>query len=225
MTSIFRSVLGSEFERLHPALQRRFSVGLDSGEACIGTGTMTKVWHAPWARPFVTLGGTRNVLVAKTGQAIPFTIENVPYVDDFGRETVSFVRTFRFPDRPRRFDAQMVLAPSGRHIVDYLGTHQHLASDLHLSVDAAGGLVIRSGEHRLRERAVDLRIPRLLAAEATVRERYDDAGDCFRISVSVAHPWFGRIFGYHGTFRTEYVDAAALGLRAGLRPVREESRM
>jgi hypothetical protein len=30
MTSIFRTVLGDAFERLHPQLQRRFSVGLAS---------------------------------------------------------------------------------------------------------------------------------------------------------------------------------------------------
>ncbi|MFC8618629.1 DUF4166 domain-containing protein, partial [Micromonospora purpureochromogenes] len=31
-----------------------------------------------------------------------------------------------------------------------LGKHQHLAVDLHLGVDAAGALTIRSGAQRLR---------------------------------------------------------------------------
>lgn len=225
MSSLFRTVLGSDFDRLHPQLQRRFSVGLANGEACIGTGTMAEMWHAGWARPFLALGGTRNILVPEVGREVPFTIENVPYVDDFGRETVSFVRTFRFPTGSRRFDAQMVLAPGGTHIVDYLGTHQHLASDLHLRVDPHGGLVIRSGVHRFREGRIDCRLPEAVAATATVREQYDDVAGCFRIRVEVAHRWFGPLFGYHGTFRAHYVDADAVGLRPGLRPVREECRM
>lgn len=38
MSSIFRTVMGDDFGRLHPQLQRRFSVGLASGEACVGRG-------------------------------------------------------------------------------------------------------------------------------------------------------------------------------------------
>lgn len=36
-------------------------------------------------------------------------------------------------------------------IVDYLGTHQHLAVDITLSVAANGGLRLRSGEQRFYE--------------------------------------------------------------------------
>ncbi len=222
MTSIFQTVLGADFDRLHPRLRRRFSVGLATGEACLGTGTMDEVWHTRWAAPFLRLGSTRNILVPGAGRDVPFTIENVPYLDDFGRETVSFVRTFAFPGGARRFDAQMVLAAGGGHIVDYLGTHQHLASDLHLEVDG-DGLVIRSGAHRFREGRLDVRLPRPIAAEAEVREDYDDAIGRFRIRVRVTHPWFGPLFGYQGTFTATYADH--LSPRPGLRPVREECRM
>lgn len=225
MTSIFETVMGSDFDRLHPQLQRRFSVGLASGEACIGTGVMDEIWHGGrWVRPFLALGGTRNILAPRAGRSVPFTIENVPYLDHFGRETVTFVRTFHFPGQVRRFDAQMILSPRGDRIVDYLGTHQHLASDLHLSTDGSGGLVIRSGAHRFREGWVDVAVPRLIAADATVHETYDDVTGCFRIAVRVVNHRFGPLFGYHGSFHATYVDAAALGVRPGLRPVREESR-
>lgn len=36
--SLFRTAMGAGFERLHPELRRRFSVGLASGEACVGRG-------------------------------------------------------------------------------------------------------------------------------------------------------------------------------------------
>lgn len=226
MTSIFGTVLGRDFRRLHPQLQRRFSVGLESGEACVGTGVMDRIVHGGrWVRPFLALGGTRNILCPREGTEVPFTIENVPYADTFGRETVSFVRTFAMPGGPRRFDAQMVLARSGDRIVDYLGTHQHLATDLHLSVDEEGGLVIRSGVHRFREGPVDVRVPDLVGGDAEVRERYDEATGRFHIRVRVTNRRFGLLFGYDGSFTCAFHDVTELGVRPGLRPVREEARL
>ncbi|MFJ9928047.1 DUF4166 domain-containing protein [Streptomyces misionensis] len=223
--SMFRTVLGDDFDRLHPELRRRFSVGLAGGEACTGRGVMHRIWHGPaYVKPFLALGATRNILVPRAGRDIPFVIENVPYTDTFGRETVTFVRTFDLPGRPRRFDAQMVLSPKGDRILDYLGTHQHLASELHLAAEPDGSLLIRSGEHRFREGPVDVRVPELLGATAEVRESFDDTTGRFRIRVSVVNRRFGPLFGYEGSFTASYTDARSHGTRPGLRPVREEER-
>ncbi|MFI6283998.1 DUF4166 domain-containing protein [Streptomyces sp. NPDC051018] len=229
MSSIFRTVMGESFDRLHPQLRRRFSVGLDSGQACVGHGVMDRIWHgngltAPLLKPFLALGGIRNILVPRTGRRIPFTIENVPYADSFGRETVTFVRTFDFPGGRRRFDATMIADPRGDRVLDYLGTHQHLASDLHLSAEPDGSLLIRSGEHRFREGPVDVRVPELVGGDAEVRESYDDTAGRFRIRVRVTNRRFGPLFGYEGSFTAEYRDVRSCGVRAGLRPVREEIR-
>ncbi|MEU8913579.1 DUF4166 domain-containing protein [Streptomyces nigrescens] len=225
MTSIFQRALGADFDRLHPNIRRRFSVGLDSGEACIGRGTMDRIWHGrSFVRPFLALGGSRHILVPQAGRDIPFVIENVPYTDSFGRETVTFVRTFSFPRRPRRFDATMVFSPERGCVVDYLGTHQHLATDLHFTVDSAGALIIRSGEHRFREGPVDVRVPDLIGGDAVVRESYDEAAGRFRIQVRVGNRRFGPLFGYEGSFSAEFVNIAERGVRAGLRPLREEVR-
>jgi hypothetical protein len=225
VTSIFRTVMGAGFDRLHPQLQRRFSVGLASGEACTGRGVMDRIWHGgAFVKPFLALGATRNILVPRAGRQIPFVIENVPYTDSFGRETVTFVRTFDLPGRSRRFDAQMVLSPQGDRILDYLGTHQHLASDLHFAAEADGSLLIRSGEHRFREGVVDVRVPELIGATAQVRESYDDSAGRFRIQVRVVNRYFGPLFGYEGSFTASYTDIARCGVRSGLRPVREEAR-
>lgn len=146
MTSIFARAMGDDFARLHPELQRRFSIGLESGEACVGRGSMDRIWHGrAFVKPFLALGATRNILVPRTGRDVPFTIENVPYTDAFGRETVTFVRTFALPGGPRRFDATMVHSPERSCVLDYLGTHQHLATDLRLSAEPDGSLLIRSG--------------------------------------------------------------------------------
>ncbi|GHH27154.1 DUF4166 domain-containing protein [Streptomyces rubradiris] len=225
MTSIFRAAMGPAFDRLHPALRRRFSVGLAGGEACTGRGVMDRIWHGPaFVKPFLALGATRNILVPRAGRNVPFVIENVPYTDGFGRETVSFVRTFDLPGRPRRFDAQMVLGPRGDRVLDYLGTHQHLATDLHFHAEPDGSLLIRSGTHRFREGPVDLRVPDLVGATAEVRESYDDTTGRFRIRVRVVNRYFGPLFGYEGSFTASYTDIRTRGVRPGLRPVREEAR-
>ncbi|SEE55468.1 protein of unknown function [Streptomyces sp. Ag109_O5-10] len=222
---MFRKVMGPDFDRLHPQLRRRFSVGLESGEACTGRGVMERIWHGPaFVKPFLALGATRNILVPKAARNVPFKIENVPYTDTYGRETVTFVRTFDLPGRPRRFDAQMVLSPKGDRILDYLGTHQHLASELHLRAEADGSLLIRSGEHRFREGPVDVRVPALVGATAEVRESYDDRAGRFRVRVRVVNRHFGPLFGYQGSFEASYTDIRGCGVRPGLRPVREEPR-
>jgi hypothetical protein len=224
--SIFRTAMGDDvFGRLHPQLQRRFSVGLGSGEACTGRGVMEQIWHGGrWVRPFLALGATRNILVPREGRRIPFVIENVPYLDAYGRETVTFVRTFDFPDGPRRFDATMVHSPERSCVLDYLGTHQHLATDLDFSADPAGGLVIRSGEHRFREGPLDVRVPDLIGGDAEVRESFDERSGRFRIHVRVTNRRFGPLFGYEGSFLAEYRDVRGREPRPGLRPIREEAR-
>ncbi|MET9688429.1 DUF4166 domain-containing protein [Streptomyces sp. NPDC058682] len=228
MTSIFRAHMGAAFDRLHPQIQRRFSVGLASGEGCIGRGTMERIWHGPaYVKPFLRLGGVRNILVPHEGRNVPFVIENLPYLDSFGRETVTFVRTFQLPGGAHRFDATMVHSPERDCVLDYLGTHQHLASDLHMSAEPDGSLLIRSGEHRFREGPLDVRVPDLIGGEAEVRESFDETTGRFRIRVRVVNRRFGPLFGYEGTFTAQYVDARdrwASGLCGDLRPVREEVR-
>jgi hypothetical protein len=64
----------------------------------------------------------------------------------------------------------MIYAESRARIVDYLGTHQHLAVDLELSVDERGGMRIRSGEQRFYEGPVAFTFPLLFSGVATVCE-------------------------------------------------------
>ncbi|MEV4473453.1 DUF4166 domain-containing protein [Nonomuraea salmonea] len=220
MPSIFQRALGTRFDRLHPQLQRRFGVGLDSGEACVGTGVMNRVWNAgPVVRPFLSLGRRRNILATDTGTNLPFTIENYPYADSYGRETVTFVRAFP----SSRFDATMIYDPAQGEIVDYLGTHQHLAVPLALSVDDRGGLVIRSGRQRLLG-PLAVPLPAAATGTAVVTEHYDDQAERFRIAVTVSNPWLGRVFGYWGSFTVSYVDVAEHGVPASVRPRREDAR-
>lgn len=224
-TSIFRNALGSDFDRLHPELQRRFGFSSQDRIACIGTGRMDQVWHGSrFVKQVLRLGSGCNILFPESGRDVAFTIANYAYRDGFDRETVTFVRTFQFT-RPRRFDATMIASERPNTVVDYLGTHQHLAVDLEFRVSPAGGLVITSGDQRVAALPGSPRCPGLLTGRARVHEWFDEAAGRFRIEVRVTNPVVGPVMGYRGSFTTEYVPVAdGAGVPAYVRPVREQAR-
>lgn len=221
MTSIFEQALGEDFGRLHPMMQRRFGVGLDSGYACIGIGVMSRIRRGPWwTVPFLWFGTFRNILIPDTGTNVSFTVHNYPYRDPFGRETVTFVREYSVRAKPSRFDATMIL--SRGCILDYLGTHQHLAVDLDLTVDPDGALHLTSDAQRFYAGPIGFRFPMLFSGRATLHESFDDAACVFRIRMEVRNRVFGFLFGYEGEFTCEFPDATDAPHR--LKPVRHERR-
>lgn len=222
---MFEAALGEErFARLHPMMQRRFGVGLGAGYACIGRGTMTSIRRGPWwTVPFLLIGRLRHILVADTGENVPFTVWNFPYRDPLGRETVTFVREYRVRRRPARFDATMVLDPGRGVIVDYLGTHQHLAVDLDLDVDERGGLVLRSGAQRFYEGVLGFRFPLAFSGTAELHERWDEARVAFHVELEVRNRALGFLFGYDGWFTCEFPPAT--DAPPELKPHRHERRL
>ena len=221
MTSIFEKAMGDDFHRLHPMMQRRFGVGVDSGEACVGRGVMTSIRRgAWWTVPFLQVGRLRNILIPDTGVDVPFRIENFPYVDPLGRETVTFVREYSIGTHRRRFDATMILDEN--RIVDYLGTHQHLAVDLRLRADERGGLILESDAQRFYEGPIAFRFPMLFSGRARLHEWFDDVDGRFRVDLEVTNHRFGFLFGYRGSFECEWMPASDAPAR--LKPRRHEAR-
>jgi hypothetical protein len=204
--SIYQRALGADFERLHPQIQRRFGLTSADGVAAIGTGVMARLWHGPaFTLPFLYLGAWRRIMFPESGTNVPFTIENYAFVDPFGRETISWIRRFH-TRRPRRFDAYMIYADSRSKVVDYLGTHEHLAVDIDLAVDERGGLRLRSGEQRFYEGSVGFRFPLAASGVAEVREWFDDGDGKFHIDVHVSNKHFGPLFGYSGSFDVTWTE-------------------
>ncbi len=95
MKSVYERVLGSDFQRLHPEIQRRFGFSSADKVAAIGTGVMEEIWHGPiYTLPFLYIGSWRSIMFPESGRNIPFQILNYAYVDSFGRETVTWIRIF-----------------------------------------------------------------------------------------------------------------------------------
>ena len=225
MPSIYQQQLGADFQKLHPRIQERLAFSSHDNRAFVGEGTMARVWHGPfYTQLFLRIGLLRHIMFPEAGQNIPFRIENYAYRDPLGRETVTWIRRFAFPRRTRCFDATMVRSEARGRIVDYLGTHQHLAVDIDLAVTERGGLRLRSGEQRFYEGRVQFRFPMLLSGLAEVEEWYDDDAACYRIQVEVRNKLFGKLFGYHGSFQPAWRELSPEAIPAYALPVRHESR-
>ncbi len=224
MSSIYERVLGADFHRLHPQIQRRFGFSSSDGIASIGSGVMDEIWKGRfYTEPFLRVGSWRRIMFPETGRNIPFTIENYAFVDQFGRETVSWIRTVQ-SRRTRRFDAYMVYSDTRRRIIDYLGSHEHLAVDIDLSVDEAGGLRLLSGAQRFYEGVIGFNFPMLFSGIADVREWHDDEAQCFRIAVDVHNSVWGPLFGYRGSFNVEWRKVTAGEVPSHILPQRQERR-
>lgn len=225
MTSIFARALGSDFERLHPCIQARFGFDSSAGHGSVGRGRMEEIWRGrPWTVPFLALGARRAIMFPDTGRDIPFTIENHAFVDDFGRETISMIRTFDLPGRRRRFDAWMVFSEARGRIIDYLGSHEELAVDLDVSVAPNGGIRLVSGGQRLYLGPLGIAVPLAVSGVADVVEWFDDAIGRYRITVDVRSRRFGRLFGYRGTFDVTWPIVTDGRVPAHVLPLRQEPR-
>lgn len=224
MSSIYQRALGSEFDRLHPQIQRRFGFSSADNVASIGRGVMDEIWKGRlYTLPFLYVGTWRRIMFPETGYNIPFTIENYAFRDKFGRETVSWIRTFE-STRVRRFDAYMIHSESRGRIVDYLGSHEHLAVDIDLRVDEEGGLRLRSGAQRFYEGPIAFNFPLFFSGIADVREWYDEKIQRFRIMVDVRNKTWGRLFGYRGSFDVEWLKIEPGAVPGHIMPDRQEQR-
>jgi len=172
--------------------------------------------------PFLYVGSWRRIMFPESGRSVPFTIRNYAYSDPFGRETVTWIRNFE-TRHLRRFDAYMIYSKKRDCVVDYLGTHQHLAVDIHLSVDDRGGLRLRSGAQRFYEGFIGFNFPMAFSGIADVCEWYEDDDERFHIEVNVHNDLWGPLFGYSGSFVTEWIKLGGQ-IPADLVPIRYEHR-
>jgi hypothetical protein len=205
MRSIYEQALGEKFKLLHPRIKERFGFSSRDHCASVGKGVMDKIWRGKaFTLPFLYVGSWRRIMFPENGRAIPFMIRNYAYTDPLGRETVTWIRNFE-TQHPRRFDAYMIYSEKRRCIIDYLGTHQHLAVDIDLNVDDRGGLQLRSGAQRFYEGPVAFTFPLTFSGVANVCEWYEDTDQRFHIEVKVHNDVWGPLFGYSGSFDVDWV--------------------
>jgi hypothetical protein len=201
MTSIYQKVLGDQFGKLHPMLQKRYSLTKEKG--FIGKGEMIEISGGNFfIRKMFHLGVPYRVFFPERGRNIPFTIENKVREDGI----VEWNRTFLFKNQPRYFDAIMFLDEKETTIIDLFGKPAILGSTLAFDVDeTTGAMEIRSLKQWLILKGKRLPLPRFLHGEARIIESFDEASQLFKVQVEVKNALLGTLFLYRGSFKE--VDA------------------
>ena len=215
--------LGDDFDRLHPKMQWRFGFSSIDETCQIGHGVMDDVWRGPWwTLPFLLVGSRAGSCSRAAGRDVPFTIANYAYVDASGARP-----------SPGRADSASRAAPGLRRhddpqqardtIVDYLGSHQHLAVDIALLGRRRRGDVPPQRRAALLRRAARVPLPTALLGH---RRRPRVVGRRRRLLPhrgSRRQQLLGPLFGYHGSFTVEERSAPPT-IPTDVLPIREEGR-
>lgn len=185
--------LGDRSAELHPRLNSYFAP-LPDGLIGVGEGVFSRVgtprrWLWPLLRPLHAQG----VIYAGWQLSVPFRVTN-RLID--GR--VIAEREFLLPGDEWTMRDAVSLKPHGR-LVDELGADGDVAASFTVDVQD-GALVMTSHAVGIRLGRISVRLPRLIAPVVRLTERFDDAVDRQRVSVTIDMPVLGRIYEYAGDF-------------------------
>ncbi len=195
--SVYQRVLGPDFDRLSPELQRYFGAP-DAGSVGRGTGVFEVAGATkPWLRPAFAFLAWRRILFPEHGEDVPFTVVNRPGIDG----SLSAVRSFRLPGRERVMEDTMRVVNGGLH--DFLGRRRGLEVRLALKVSRDGQLRMMSERAWVHFRGARIRLPALLSVRVELLESWD--GEAQRVEVTMRHPLFGTVFEYRGRFEYDWV--------------------
>ncbi|NYD76715.1 DUF4166 domain-containing protein [Arthrobacter cupressi] len=241
-TPIYERALGTAFGRLQPELQDYFSLAPGSGSYGIGQGVFEVVGcRRRWLRPLLALASAEESLFPEYGEMVPFRIENHAHLDPFGRSSLTARREIFFPGRTRLFQdtTSAVGEDGGTRLVDYLGKHRRLATDLRLEVTPEGRLRGISAAARAFLGPLRLAVPAALDAQAYAEQWWDAGAGKHRIQVKVLQKHVGLVLVYAGYFDYRLApllphaaavnggagSGAAVGLPRYAEPDRWESRV
>jgi hypothetical protein len=216
--SPFEAALSTTLAEAAPAIAKHF--GQSSGVQYY-RGTMQRVWRKhgwqSWAAwPFLKLGHHYDTLLDRTGNDVPFELENVVTVLPDGQTSMTWKRIFHFVAETECFNACMVFAPERQRIIDFLGKTGHLEVELVAKIEHKS-MLIESGRQWLWLKRVyqylpnwRIPLPIWVTGRATVHE-WQNSDDTHGISVTVNNPILGDFFGYEGQFKlvfaSEYAQA------------------
>lgn len=208
MKSVFERALGQAYTDLHPAICERYTLTSADDRRCVGRGRMRSIRRNPLALPVLWAGTAWNLLFPEAGTNVSFEVRTFPFDDD-GVETLAYIRRFD-TDPGRRFDAYMHYDEARDTIIDALGSHRNLISELTVSAGSSGALYIENEDQWASYNGRTIPIPKPLQADVAVTEEYDDDNDRFEIEVTVSNPLVGRVFAYDGWFTVEYESCPRL---------------
>lgn len=200
--TIYKEILGEQFEKLQPMLQKRYT--LPKGKPFKATGMMKKISGGPkWLLPFFLLGTRWKFLFPEQGTNIPFKIVNTTRTGSNGEHQVHWERIFQFSKKKRYFNALMSLDPDKSVVKDYLGEPSLFYSELVFFVSEKGHMRIESRKQRFVMGPIEIPLPKVFQGKVQVTEYYIEEKDVFSIHVVITNPLIGTLFEYEGEFRAD----------------------
>ncbi|WP_142829633.1 DUF4166 domain-containing protein [Planococcus soli] len=197
--TIYSTLLGKKFGKLHPKLQHRYTLPID--QTFYAEGHMQQIQTgSKLLSPFYLLASKLNFLFPESGENIPFTIANRCRINQNDEAEVSWERSFFFPESVRKFNAKMTIDLEKQLVKDYLGDVPLFYSDLLFKVTKEGFLMITSGTQKVAVGKKELKIPNIFQGRVVVLEGYDEVKEVYTIHVSIYNSLIGRIMMYAGEF-------------------------
>lgn len=195
--SVYKQLLGDDFNRLHPMLQHRYHTA--PGEVFQAKGVMTTIKHgSPLLMPFYYAAPLMDFLFPEQGSNIPFDM--VHTCIDKGDETfdIEWSRNFYFPKKKRAFNSTTRVDLKTNNAYDLLGKPAMMHSNLLLDVTKEGRLITRTNAQHLFGQVP---LPSFFKGKAIVEDGYDDVRGVYTVHATVYNDILGTIMMYAGEFQ------------------------
>jgi Domain of unknown function (DUF4166) len=204
MQSLFRTVLGANFDRLAPALKLHYDVA--PGETVLVQGEMDCWNRFEWARPLIPFS-------PKNGRAVPVVVRNqtiLPKVVNLREDVPCFEwhREFFYPSGTQLSYTLTQADPRNKPgcVLDMFNQPPNIGVTLHVEVSTDGRTLTQTA--RGAQYAIfgsrRVALPGLFNIHTMAIERALDEVQV-QTEVVISHPLFGRLFGYSGTLRVNRV--------------------
>lgn len=188
---IYQSLLGVQYEQLHPKIQHRYTMPF------YAKGVMHEIQTgSALIQPIYQLGKHANFLFPESGHHIPFTLKNTWD----GQSIVKFERTFYFPNATRTFHTAMHVDLANQTARDYLGEPAIISADLQFFVTKDGSLITKSGAQKMVAGPIEIPLLPFLEGRGSAIESYDEQKQLYTIEIATYNPLVGKIVSYIGEF-------------------------
>lgn len=195
--SVYKQLLGKDFTRLHPMLQRRYHTA--PGETFRAQGVMTTIKHgSSLLMPFYYAAPLMNFLFPEQGIDIPFDMVHTCVEKGNKSFDIEWSRNFYFPTKKRKFDSITRVDLQTDNAYDLLGKPAMMRSNLLLDVTKEGRLITRTNAQHMFGL---IPLPSFFKGKAIVEDGFDDARGVYTVHATVYNELLGTIMMYAGEFQ------------------------
>lgn len=194
--SVYKQLLGEDFERLHPMLQHRYHTV--PGETFRAKGVMSTVKHgSPLLLPFYYAAPLMDFLFPEQGSNVPFDMMYETVDQGNGIVDMNWSRNFYFQKKTRAFNSTTRIDLNTNTAYDLLGKPAMMRSNLLLNVSKEGKLITRTNAQHLFGLVP---LPSFFKGQAIVEDGYDDERGVYTVHATVFNDLLGTIMMYAGEF-------------------------